>query len=564
MIARRPIAVLPSEIAERIAAGEVVERPASVVRELLDNAIDAGAAEVTIELRGGGLELIRVGDDGCGIPPDEVELAFRHHATSKIGSLDDLHALRTLGFRGEALPSIAAIAEVEMLTRDDAHDSATRIVLRGGEVVARTRAARRRGTTVTVRHLFYNVPARLKFLPTGRGESLLVGQLVRRYALAHPSLQISLLLDGRLSFRSSGRGQLDAAIADVYGSTVAGSLLSLGPLEIGGTAVRGFLSGRAITRPSRDHVTLIVNGRWVIGRALLTAVESAYRPFLPRGRHPIATIILDVPPSELDPNVHPAKIDVRLDREQEVATALAQAVRDLLGSAPVRPAADDDFSLDTGQYRLPMSRRRLAEGSGAGWRASSDDEPTTEQLRGMRVLAQVHESLIVAEGERGVYLIDQHRAHERIIYEMLRRGDGGGVSGQTLLEPVVLELKPHQAALLEERLADLEELGFVCQRIGGRDFLVRAVPLVTGQESVAVHLQFLLEEAAREGEGWQERVLASLACRTAVRRNRPLERSEMERLVRDLAETSAPAVCPHGSPLIMLFSRGFLRRQFDW
>lgn len=564
MTARRPIAVLPPEIAERIAAGEVVERPASVVRELLDNAIDAGAAEVTIELRGGGLELIRVGDDGFGIPPEEVALAFLHHATSKIRSLDDLLALRTLGFRGEALPSIAAVAEVEMLTRDDAHDSATRIVLRGGDVVARTRAARRRGTTVTVRHLFYNVPARLKRQPAGRGESLLVGQLVRRYALAHPSLQMSLLLDGRLSFRSSGRGRLEAAIADVYGSTVADSLLTLGPLQIGGATVRGFLSGRAITRPSREHVTLIVNGRWVISRALLTAVESAYRPFLPRGRHPIAAIVLDVPASEVDQNVHPAKTDVRLDREHEIVTALTQAICDLLGNAPVRPAAVDDFSLDTGQYRLPMSSRRLAEGLGSGWRASSDGAPITEHVRAMRVLAQVHESLILAEGERGVYLIDQHRAHERIIYEKLGRYEGGAVGGQTILEPVVLELKPQQAALLEERLADLEEIGFVCQRIGGRDFLVRAVPLVPAQESIAVHLPLLLEEAAREGEGWRERLLASLACRTAIRRNRPLGMYEMERLVRDLAETSAPAVCPHGSPLIMHLSRGFLRRQFGW
>ncbi len=564
MIPRRPIAVLPPEISQRIAAGEVIDRPASVVRELLDNAIDASAAEIRIELREGGLELIRVGDDGCGIAPAEVELAFRHHATSKISSLDDLLTLRTLGFRGEALPSIAAVAEVEMLTRDEAHDSGMRIVLRGGEVVTCTRAARQRGTTVTVRHLFYNVPARRKFLPGGRGESLLVGQLVRRYTLGHPSLRLSLILDGRLSFRSSGRGSLDTAIADVYGSTVASCLLPIGPLKIGSTTVRGFLSGRAMTRPGRDHVTLIINGRWATCRGLLAAIESAYRPYLPRGRHPIAVFVLDVPPSELDQNVHPAKTEVRLTREQEVAAALARAIHDLLGRAPVHPPDIDDLSYAGGQYRLPMPRRRLAERFETGWRVTPGDELTPDRLRDLHVLTQIHESLILAEGERGIFLIDQHRAHERIIYERLRRNGEHGVSGQALLEPVVLELKPHQARVLEERLSNLEELGFSCQRIGGRDFLVRAVPLVPLQESMAVHIQFLLEEAAREGEGWREQLLASLACRAAIRRNRPLERSEMEHLIHDLAETSAPAICPHGSPLIMHLSRGFLQRQFDW
>ncbi len=564
MIPRRPIAILPPEISQRIAAGEVIERPVSVVRELLDNAIDAGAGEIRIELRGGGLELIRVGDDGCGLPPDEAELAFYHHATSKIRSLDDLLALRTLGFRGEALPSIAAVAEVEMLTRDEAHESGTRIVLRGGEVVACGRAARQRGTTVTVRHLFYNVPARRKSLPGGRDESLLVGQLVRRYTLGHPSLRLSLVLDGRLSFRSSGQGTLGAAIADVYGSPVAGSLLPIGPLQVGGSTIHGYLSSRAITRPSREHITLIVNGRWVTCRGLLSVVENAYRPFLPRGRHPIAALVIDVPPSELDQNVHPAKTEVRLTREKEVATALAEAIHDRLGDAPIHPADTDDFFDGRAQYRLPMPRHRLAERLDAAWRATPEDARATDRVRDLRVRTQIHDTLIVAEGKHGIFLIDQHRAHERIIYERLRRSSEQGLGGQTLLEPVVLELKPHQALVLEERLPNLEELGFSCQRIGGRDFLVRTVPLVPGPEDVAAHVQFLLEEAARESEDWREQLLASLACRTAIRRNQPLELPEMERLVRDLAETRAPAVCPHGSPLILHLSRGFLRRQFGW
>lgn len=562
---RRPIAILSPDVAEQIAAGEVVERPTSVVRELIDNAIDAGATDVTIELRGGGLELIRVNDDGCGIPPDEVELAFRHHATSKIGSFGDLLTLRTLGFRGEALPSIAAVSEVEMLTRDAAHDSGTRIVLRAGEVIRRRRAARQPGTTVTVRRLFHNVPARLKFVSAGRGESLQVGHLVRRYALAHPSVRLSLALDGRLSFRSSGSGRLDLTIAEVYGSAVGNTLLCLPRKQVDGTAVSGFLSVRSITRPRRDHLTLIVNGRLAASRGLATALESAYRPVLPRGRHPIAVVVVEVPPAELDPNIHPAKTEVRLAREPVVAAALADVIRAALAHAPALPNADADFSVGSGQYRLPFRQRRIAEGSGPTWQRALRDELSGSSLPALRILGQVQDSLILAEGEHGLFLIDQHRADERIIYEdLLRRGGADATGAQTLLEPVVVELKPHQAILLDERLSDLEGLGLSCQRIGGRDYLVRAVPAVPGRENVATNLDVLLEEAASEDEGWRERLMASLACRAAVRRNRPLSESEMKDLLRGLAATTAPAVCPHGSPLILHLSDGFLKKQFDW
>ncbi|HVC33926.1 MAG TPA: DNA mismatch repair endonuclease MutL [Chloroflexota bacterium] len=566
MTTHRPIAILPPAVAERIGAGEVVERPASVVRELLDNATDAGADEVTVEVRGGGLELIRVTDDGRGIPPDEVELAFRHHATSKIASLDDLLNLQTLGFRGEALPSIAAVAEVELLTSDDAHDSGTVVALRAGEIVRRRRTARQRGTTVTVRRLFYNVPARLKFLTTGRGETLAVGQLVRRYALANPALRLSLLLEGRLSFRSSGSGRLATAMADVYGATVADTLLSLPTRQIEGTTIGGLIGSRGVTRSSRDQVTLIVNGRCAACRSILLAVEAAYRPFLPRGRHPIAAIVVEVPPGELDPNVHPAKTEVRLLREPAVAAAIAEEVREIMGHAPVRPPADADFSLGAGQYRLPLSRRRLAEAPGPRWPPTPDEQQVLDStLPTMRVLGQVDGSLILAEAEPGLFLIDQHRAHERIIYEeLVRRAGQGAMEAQALLEPVVLELKPHQAALLEERLTDLDALGFRCERIGRRAYLVRAVPAVPGRESFTANLDALLEDATSDADGWRGRLMTALACRSAIRRNHPLSELDMEELVRGLASTAAPAVCPHGSPLILHLGRDFLRKQFGW
>lgn len=562
---RRPIAILPRLVAEGIAAGEVIERPASVVRELLDNAVDAGARQVTVELRGGGLELIRVSDDGSGIPTEEVELAFCHHATSKIATLDDLLQLRTLGFRGEALPSIAAIAEVEMFTRAPADPYGTIVVLRAGEVVRRARAARQPGTTVSVRQLFYNVPVRRGFLANRRSESLLIGQLVRRYALAHPAIRFSLLLDGRLTFRSSGGGRLDLAMAEVHGPAVGAGLLALPAIRQETFSLGGFLGGRALTRPSRDQITLIINQRCATSRGLLAALENAYRPFLPRGRHPIGVIVIEVPPSEVDPNVHPAKIEVRLRREPEIATALAAAVRTTLERAPARPSPTDELTFGPAQYPLPLASRCFAEsGEASPDRAIEDARGQEGMLSQARVLGQLQQSLILVEHDDGLLLIDQHRAHERILYETLRRDEGTGLEAQTLLEPVVVELAPHQAERLDERLAMLDELGFQCQRIGGRAYLIQTVPLVPGQEQVVAQLASVIEEAAAPEDGWRERLLAALACRAAIRRHRPLDLPEMERLVRELARTSAPAVCPHGSPLILQLTRRFLERQLGW
>ncbi|HEV8639374.1 MAG TPA: DNA mismatch repair endonuclease MutL [Chloroflexota bacterium] len=569
-VERRPIRVLEPEVAERIAAGEVVDRPAAVVRELVENALDAGAREITVELRGGGLELIRVSDDGCGIAPDELELAFRRHATSKIAAFDDLLRLGTLGFRGEALPSVAAVAEVSVLTRVAEEEMGAALTLRGGEVVRRGRAARQPGTIVTVRQLFQNVPARLKFLPAGRAESLLVGALVRRYALAHPEARLALLLDGRPSFRSGGGGTVEGALADVYGVVVAETMLRL-QAAVDGARVEGWTSGRTVTRPGRGQVTLVVNGRLAASRGLVAALEAAYRPLLPRGRHPIALIRVDVPPAELDANVHPAKSEVRLAREADVAEALARAVRETLGRAPARPSLDEEFALGPRQRPLPAPRRRVFAEGGAGYEA----EPPAELLAGARVVAQVGGTLIVVEGPGGVLLIDQHRAHERVIYERLRErasvrsgaGEPAGRragEGQSLLEPVVLELSAAQAARLEERLPFLEALGFGCQRFGDREYLVRAVPALPEAEELASGLGELLEEAAGDADDWRDRLMTALACRAAVRRGRPLGEAEMRELVRQLAETAAPASCPHGSPVVLALSGGFLERQFGW
>lgn len=555
---------LPPEVAERIAAGEVIERPAAVVRELLDNALDAGARSVAVEVRGGGLDLIRVSDDGWGIAADEVELAFRRHATSKLRALDDLYALRTLGFRGEALPSIAAVSETSLVTRRAEGDLATRIVVRGGQVVERGYAAREPGTTVEVRELFRAVPARLSFVQPARVESAAIGHLVRRFALAHPEVQLSLTLDGRPAFRSSPSGSLPGALAEVYGPPLAQAMLELAPLDAEWGRLGGSISPRTVTRPDRREVTLIVNGRLAASRGLLAALEAAYRPVLPRGRHPIACLRVDVPPAELDPNVHPAKTEVRLLREAEAAEALRQAVAEVLARTPDRPPASASFAPTIGQPALPSPRRRVAE-AGLAWGGQPAPLAVADLLRTGQIVAQVQDTLILVAGASTMLLVDQHRAHERILYERLRAGWGEQSGrGQALLEPVVLELKPDQAASLAACAGELEGLGFGVERFGGRTFLLRTVPGLPGAERLAESLPALLDDAGTLEDGWRERLLRSLACRTAVKRGAALDEPAMAGLVQGLAATAAPAACPHGSPLLLELSSAFLRRQFRW
>jgi len=541
-------------VVEQIAAGEVIERPVSVVRELVDNARDAGAREIRVDVRGGGLRSIRVTDDGAGIPAEQVELALRHHATSKIRDANDLISVSSLGFRGEALPSIAAISELSMVTATEGEAMGVRIDVRFGDTVERGYSSRIHGTTVSVRNLFGNLPARLKFIGNARAESALISQLVRRYALAHAEVRFRLLLDGHPSIRTSGLG-LEGAVGEVFGATVSQAMLPLGPIRLGDAEVSGFVTGRHVTRSSRHHVSLLINRRCVHSRGLLAAFEEGYRPLLPRGRHPIAVLSLTVPRSRVDVNVHPSKAEVKIRDEGEIATGLKAAAREVLGRSLDIPPADASFALGPAQFELP---KMIAE-RGPDW-----DVATGQRLRSMRIAGQVHGSLIMVEDEQGLYLIDQHRAHERAIYELLCKQHEEGRAGQLLLEPLHIELPLHQVARLEGRLAELAALGFTCEWFGGRSFLVRSVPAIPETSDLSGVIEDLLDLATEDESDWQHRLLTSVACRAATRRGRALTMEQCGELVELLAGTSSPAVCPHGSPIILHFSDRFLERQFNW
>jgi DNA mismatch repair protein MutL len=587
---RTPILPLSQDVAERIAAGEVIERPVSVVKELVENALDAGAREIQVELRGGGLRLIRVTDDGYGIVEEQLEQAIARHSTSKIAHVEDLTHLSTLGFRGEALASIAAVSELMLLSRAIETEAsgeeypASFITIRGGEIIQQGRRARVHGTTVTMRDLFYNVPARLKFMRDPRTEAGHITQLLRRFAVGYPDVRFHLEVEERSLLQTSGSGNLATTLAELYHLPLPEML---NPISFESPEaekayafkLHGYIGNRALAQGSRQHITLFINGRWVQSRSMQEAIESGYRGLLPKGKHPLLVLCIDLPSEELDANVHPAKTEVKLMHEAEIATAVTQTIRVVLERSPALP---EDLQLPgpglVYQRRLPSPRRR-----GLRILESAHDYPVEKASPGaaeiiatLRPLAQLQQAVILAEALDGsLYLIDQHRAHERVIYEHLRRiyigvstealvGENQGTDSHLLLEPVLVELKRHEADLFEQRLPVLRSLGLECERFGGRSFLIRSVPNGEGQDQLAGHLAELAHIAAEDSSDWQDRLLIGLACRSALRRGRELGIQEQRSLITSLANASAPAVCPHGSPILLHYSRTFLIDKFDW
>ena len=576
---RTPLLVLAPDVAERIAAGEVIERPVSVIKELIENALDAGAHDIRVELRGGGLRLMRVTDDGYGIPENELEHVCQRHTTSKISRIEDLSSLHTLGFRGEALASIVAVAEVELLSRAietetvSEEQPALQITVRGGETTHRSRRARPHGTTITVRDLFYNVPARLKFMRGARTENNHVLQLLRRYAVGYPSVRFNLTLDEHIALQTGGSGDLIITLAELYHLPLHEMLY---PVEVSDGVhyrIHGYVGNRVLAQSSRQYVTLFINGRWVQSRTLQDALEQGYRGLLPKGKHPLLVLFLELPTDEVDANVHPAKIEVQLVHEDAIMAALSQAARAVLEHSPALPeSVNFPGPILANQRRLPGPRRKglhIAE-SAEGYRAEQAPPGTAEVIASLRPLAQLQQAVILAEAPDGsLYLVDQHRAHERVIYEHLRHTSAGtqrdeATDAHLLLEPVIVEMKRHQADLLEQRLPMLRGLGLECERFGGRSFLIRSVPTNEGNEQLVAHLNELAEIAAEDSPDWEDHLLIGLACRSAMRRGRELGMGEQTTLLKALADVAAPAVCPHGSPILLHYSRTFLIDKFDW
>jgi DNA mismatch repair protein MutL len=550
-----PIRALEPEVIARIAAGEVVERPASVVKELVENSLDAGSSRISVEVRGGGVGLIQVTDNGVGIPSGEMELAFDRYATSKVKTREDLESIQSLGFRGEALPSIAAVAEVEMASCA-AGEEGSYLELRGGAIVNRGSRGRSQGTAVTVRELFRRIPARLKFLKSAATENSHIASVVSQYALAFPEVKFSLLIDGRVALRTPGSGSLLDSIAQVYGSQVAENMIELNSESL--PRVTGLVSSPSLSRSGRGYLSFFVNRRWVNSRLLAKATEEAYHGLLMVGKHPVAVINIELPPQDIDVNIHPAKSEVKFRNDSMVFSAVQRAVRRALTEQVAVPRVE----LASTSPQFPSVLRETAAPY-AGISQAPAPTPALS-LPVLRVVGQINHSYIVAEGPEGLYLIDQHAAHERILFERLERQKAQReVEVQGLLEPLTLELSPRQEAILKSSYQDLAGFGFAIEPFGDRTFLVRALPALIHDKDWAGMLRELLDSLSLgEKADWAEKVTITMACHGAIRAGQSLTDAEMRELVRQLEQCAIPNTCPHGRPTMIHLSYGELKREF--
>jgi DNA mismatch repair protein MutL len=618
------ILVLNEEVANQIAAGEVVERPASVVKELVENALDAGATTIDVQIKQGGLEQIIVSDNGSGMEPDDLPLAFLRHATSKLRQSQDLFGIKTLGFRGEALPSIASVAKVQVITRQADAAAGWQLTVNGGEVGELSACGAPVGTTVVVNELFYNTPARKSFMKSPPAEAGRIRELMTKMALAAPQVALRLRQDDRIVLETTGNNVLRDVILAIYGRETCEQLIAVdgssSPVQIAG------LIGRPeLTRNNRRDQVFILNGRLVQCRSLSAVLGEAYRSLLPRGRYPVAFLHLTLPPESVDVNVHPAKIEVRLRDERQVAAVLHRVLRQALSSSgqeqaaatarmgrmssgfgvqeslaqpmdepigSVDPALRPDIAAEEQTPLVPVSLQQVKQqllGVESDWScpySSATGPMASEQPPGhvsqqdrqvsppqsvsnhaYRLLGQALNSYLAVEREDGFWLVDQHAAHERIIYEQLSRAEGSWQTVQQLLVPYSLQAAPQEAAVLEQSEQELRDLGFDLQHFGGNTWLLRSLPQIYRGRFSPDQFRNLISDLADDWRTMKtlerrEQLLIRLSCQGAIKAGQRMHNSEMIELLDQLWQTALPFTCPHGRPTAIRFSREQLFRMF--
>lgn len=580
-----PIHLLSDDVASQIAAGEVVERPASVVKELLENSLDAGARNINIRIENAGRRLIEVSDDGDGITREELPLAVARHATSKLRTADDLFHITTLGFRGEALASIASVSRFSITTRRTGAEVGARILVEGGQNGPLEGAGAPDGTQVRVEDLFFNVPARLKFLKQDSTERGQIEGLVTRYALAYPQVRFQLWQDDRPTLKTSGNGDRREILAQLYGVDVARQLLEVSSEEEG-RRMAGFISPIALTRSNRRDITFFINGRWVQSVPLTTALVQAYHTLLMVGRFPLAVVFLEMPPEEVDVNVHPSKAEVRFRDPEKIFSLVQRGTRRaLLAYSPVpsvgmprwQPVAGQPRELDPAwnmAAALQEQAVRPAELPAEAVISLAGETPAAEvgdlpsgQLPLLRLIGQVGLSYLVAEGPDGLYLIDQHAAHERVLFErLMRQADGRRIPAQALLEPAVVTLPPQQAGIFSGQLEILEHLGFEVEPFGPASFRVRAIPALLLGSDPAAAMRVLVEDFEEDESPLrnelEKRIAARVCKRAAVKAGQVMSVEEQKKLLSDLEACQSPRTCPHGRPTMIHLSVDLLERQF--
>ena len=645
------IRILSDQVANQIAAGEVVDRPASVVKELLENALDAGATRIRIEVEAGGRKLIRITDNGHGMMRDDALLAFERHATSKIRSSDDLLSIATLGFRGEALPSIASISRLEMETRTEDEPSGTRIEIAGGKVMRVEDTGAPQGTTFAIHDLFFNTPARRKFLKSETTELSHVTALVTHYALAHPGKHFELHSATHALLIAPPVRKSEERIFQIFGKETLDQLLSMAAERAfdraglpepppwkrdedyaapdpGFLRISGFISKPELQKLNRNSIYVFVNRRLIRDRLILHAVSEAYRNILPPTSFPVILMFMEMPPHEVDVNVHPAKTEVRFRQQSLVHDFVRDSIRNTL--IKTRPAAGFLSALTTNPHatpslmppvspmpgepestppdalpesdpptdpeqasvftltppvpsleeaRLPFAEALLAQTNGIGpdpqhacnaqTPVENEDAPSLSSLASLKPLGQLRESFILAVNDEGLWIVDQHVAHERVLFEkILREREVENVQHQRLLMPLLVELLPHQMVLFAHIAEELERNGFEVEPFGPRTIAIKAAPVGLEGKELERTLMEVLEQSERENqaqnlETLRTRIAASIACHSAIKVNMPLDPIRMEWLLAELAKTAHPTSCPHGRPIVLRYSWKDIQRAFQ-
>jgi|CXWL01.1.fsa_nt_gi DNA mismatch repair protein MutL len=598
LLKQSQIKLLDAHTVNQIAAGEVVERPASVVKELVENAIDSCGTRIAVQLQDSGRELISVSDDGCGMSHEDSLSSLQRHATSKIGSLEDLLGALTLGFRGEALPSIASVSRMTLCSSTEP-GSRTKLVIEGGEVISIGNEPGPRGTTVTVEDLFFNTPARLKFLKSQSTELGQCLEIIQKYAIAYPGIAFTAFHNGQEVLSTTGSGQLDEALSGVWSRDVVRSLVSV-ETEIAGISVRGFVAPPHFTKPTRAMQLIYVNGRPVKNRTLMAALDQAYRSLTPERRFPVAVLLLEIDPSRIDINVSPTKTEVKFAQDGAAFDALRYAVKQALLDSGMIPSAEaiavvnaalaDSGSLGFGPIgergelsflaQAPinvfptetgapdLAAPPISNGSSTVGSLDTVRYPFATLLDGLKVLGQILNTFIIAENRGGLVIIDQHVAHERVLYEYLCGLKGPtAIEIQRLLVPETLHLDRRSALLLTDRLDSIREVGFEIEPFGGESFVVRAAPAALRGKSALKVLQDLADELVESTVNkkltpTRESIWIMASCKMAIKAGDTLSIPEMEKLILDLAETENPYLCPHGRPITITLGVNDLLRKF--
>jgi len=572
------IKILSQNVASKIAAGEVVERPLSVVKELMENAIDAQAGEIRIRIENAGQSLIQVEDNGVGIPQAEAGLALQRYATSKISEIDDLERIKTLGFRGEALASIAAVSRFGLLTRSGLDSVGVQLTSEGGGTVHQEPAGLKEGTRIVVEDLFFNVPARRKFLKSEQTERRNIIDLVSRYALFYTGIRFHLQMEGKEVLATNGNGDRREVLARIYDLQTARAMLELKVVD-DFLGIDGFISPTGISRSNRKEIFFFINGRLISDTALVSAVTQAYQNLLMVGRYPLAMISLTIDPAEVDVNVHPTKAEVRFREPGRIFSLVHSAVRKTVSAFSDVPRLSPTFwsgsSSGTAQIDPAWS---FAAQAGAALPESQPfppsapeeasvqgDEPTLMRVPLLRLVGQIGRTYLVAEGPDGLYLIDQHAAHERVLFERFRSLHAQNQS-QYLLEPVVVEIPGRLDKDLENQVETLNHLGFKAENFGPSTYRITAIPLVISHfEPAEAFLSALEEDEEDESlveSALEDKLITRICKRVAVKGGQVLSNEEQERLIRDLENCQSPRTCPHGRPTMIHLSVDLLERQF--